>query len=284
MTQAALLKRIAQVKHPVATVAVTSGKGGVGKTTIAIAISKFLSDRGFKVCLIDGDLGLANVDIMLGLSADKNLYHIAKGEAPLEDVLVKVKEGFWVLPGGSGIRELLSMDHEMRKRIALELLKLDGMVDYVVADTAAGISDEVLMFCVSCQDVLVVVTPEPTSLTDAYALIKSLYKEYALKEFFVVANMVEGEEGTSVFRYLEAVVGRFIPEVKIKNLGSIKRSSAVTSLIREQSVEGVDKLKGVFSPLIDRIADGNIFTRGSMGLSRLVMGFLRFRGATAGSG
>ncbi len=284
MTQVELLRRIAAAKSPVCTVAVSSGKGGVGKTTISVALSKFLSDMGYKVCLIDGDLGLANVDILLGLSSKLNLYHIARGEASLEDVLVEVKEGFFVLPGGSGIRELLTMGLDMRRRIALELLKLDGEVDYVIADTAAGIADEVLMFCVSCQDVLMVVTPEPTSMTDAYALMKTLNREFSRREFAVVVNMVEGDEDAGVFAYLEAVTGRFLSGVRLKRVGQIPRSRKVPLLVREQSADALDSLKGLFAPVVEAVADGNIFQRGSGGISRLAMGFLRFRGAGAGSG
>lgn len=284
MTQAELLRYITKAHSPVATIAVSSGKGGVGKTAMAVAISNFLAEAGHRVCLIDGDLGLANVDIMLGLSSKLNLYHLAKGEATLDDVLVKVKDNFYVLPGGSGIRELMNMDRSMRERLVLELIKLDGKVDYIIADTAAGISDEVLLFCVSCQDVLVVVTPEPTSVTDAYALLKILYKDYSKKEVKVLLNRVEGSEDTAVLSHLELVAGKFLGGMRLIKVGEIPKSDVFPRLLREQSLVALEGVKNAFMPLVEKLVDPKVFRKDERGLSRLAIGFLRFRGVSAGLG
>ena len=282
MTQVALLKEITKARTPVATVAVSSGKGGVGKTTISVCLSKFLADAGERVCLVDGDLGLANVDILLGLSSKLNLYHIAVGEAKLEDVLVEVTKGFYVLPGGSGIRQLLSMTRQMRERIASEFLKLDGMVDYIIADTAAGIADEVLLFCVSCADTMLVVTPEPTSMTDAYALLKILNKDYGRKEFKVIVNMVEGPEDSVVFSHLETVSHKFLQKAKLVKVGEIPKNAVFSCLIREQSLSLLDSVRDIFGPVVERMLDGKVFAKQPLGLSRLAMGFLRYKGVSQG--
>ncbi len=278
MDQAAFLKEFSKVRNPVTTIAVTSGKGGVGKTTIAIALSKFLADRGYRVCLVDGDLGLANVDIVLGLSSKKNLYHVATGEAGIEDVLVDTGYGFFVLPGGSGVRELLNMDFFMRKRLASEILKLDGKFDYIIADTAAGISDEVMMFCVSCQDVVVVMTPEPTSITDAYALIKTLNKEFSKRDFKVILNMTESPSDSLSFNYLKIPVERFLKYVRLSFLGAIPRDKAFSLMVKEQDLSVLDRVRGYFEPVLEKLLDGTVFTPLPTSLGRLALGFMRFKG------
>ena len=280
MSQASFLREISRARSPVVTIAVSSGKGGVGKTSLSIAISKFLSDLGEPVCLIDADLGLANVDIMLGLSPKLNLYHVAKGEAKIEDVLVQINPSFYVLPGGSGIRELLRMTKEMRERIALEILKLNGRFKYIIADTAAGISDDVLLFCVSCQHNLFVMTPEPTSLTDAYALLKILNRDYAKREFKIILNMVEKPEDSLAFKYMETVAGRFLENARLIKIGEIPRSQAFTNMVREQNPDALNPLRSTFAPIIDKIRNGEIFRADESALSRLAIGILRFKGVS----
>ncbi len=278
MDQATLLKEFSKLRNPVRTIAVTSGKGGTGKTTMAIALSKFLADRKFRVCLIDGDLGLANVDVVLGLSSKLNLYHVATGEAEIEEVLIETGYGFKVLPGGSGIRELLNMDFFMRKQLASEILKLDGRFDFIIADTAAGISDEVMMFCVSCQDVVIVMTPEPTSITDSYALIKTLSKEFSKRDFKIILNMVEGESDKYSFSYLKMSVDKFLKYVRLFMLGSVPKDPIFTKIIKEQNLALLDKLKNHFDPIIDRLVDQTVFSPLPTGLGRLALGFMRFKG------
>ncbi len=278
MDQAAFLKEFSKVRNPVTTIAVTSGKGGVGKTAIAIGLSKFLADRGYRVCLVDGDLGLANVDIVLGLSSKKNLYHVASGEADIEEVLVDTGHGFFVLPGGSGIRELLNMDFFMRKRLASEILKLDGKFHYIIADTAAGISDEVMMFCVSCQDVVVVMTPEPTSITDSYALIKTLNKEFSKRDFKVILNMAESPSDNFSFNYLKMPVERFLKYVRLSFLGTIPKNKAFSLMVREQDLSVLEEVKKYFDPIIEKLVDESTFAPLPTGLGRLALGFMRFKG------
>ncbi len=279
MTQTDFLKEIVKARSPVVTLAVSSGKGGVGKTTVSIVLSWLLAERGKRVYLIDGDLGLANVDVMLGLSPKLNLYNVAKGEATIDEVLVEVLPNFYVIPGGSGIRELLNMDAKMRGRMALELLKLSDRADYIIADTGAGISDDVLLFCVSCRHTLLVVTPEPTSLTDAYALLKILNRDYSKKEFTVVVNMGEREEAGTTFRYLETVCSKFLNGARLINLGEIPRDRAFVNMVREQSLKPLESVRGALEPLVDRLISWDIFRPEEGALARLSMGILRFKGA-----
>lgn len=170
----------------------------------------------------------------------------------------------------------------MREKLVVELLKLDGKVDYIIADTAAGIADEVIMFCVSCQDVVLVVTPEPTSMTDAYALLKILNKDYSRREFKVLLNMMETGEDKAVLSHLETVVGKFLDKARLVRLGEIPRSKVFQRLIKEQDLAVLEELREDFVPIIDKLRSEKFVRKEERGLSRLAIGFLRFKGASAG--
>src|SRR5215470_8871484 len=159
---------------PLRVVAVASGKGGVGKTNLTANLAVALAACGQRVCILDADLGLANLDVLLGLTPTTNLLHVLSGERRLAEVMLDGPAGVRVIPAASGTEELTALAPAERLRLLDEVDSLDGSLDVLLVDTAAGISANVLHFAAAAADVLVVITPEPTALTDAYALVKVL--------------------------------------------------------------------------------------------------------------
>lgn len=215
-------------------VTVTSGKGGVGKTNFAVNLAISLSDLGQKVMLLDADLGLANVDVVLGLVPRYNLYHVIKQEVPLKDIIVPGPGGIQIIPGGSGIFQLANLkDYEMRDIIS-QLEKLEGQSDYLIIDTGAGIAENVLSFAVMADNIIVLTTPEPTSLTDAYGVIKSAAAMQARGKFHLVVNRVFSEsQGAVVGQKLKSVCERFLG-VEIDIIGFVSEDRAVRSAVMNQ--------------------------------------------------
>ncbi len=177
------MKQLKNQPKQISTIAVTSGKGGVGKTNIVANLAISLQRQGKKVLIFDADLGLSNIDILFGMAPRYNIHHLLKGERSLEEVIVKGPEGVMVLPASSGIEELTRINEFERLRLLDEFDSFDEDVDVLLIDTSGGISSNVTFFCMAAQDIVVVITPEPTSLTDAYALIKLLYTRYQEREF-----------------------------------------------------------------------------------------------------
>lgn len=201
----------ARMSDTTRTISVTSGKGGVGKTSLVCNLAYSLAQNNSRVLILDGDLGMANVDIMFGLRARLNISHVLKGDALLEDILVEVAPGVHLIPGGSGVYGLNKLE-AMQKHILLDQVsRLNRSFDYMLVDTAPGIDDNVLYLNSAAQEILVVVTPDPSSLTDAYALIKVLNQRCRENRFSVVCNMVKDEmEARMVFQKLSDVANRFL--------------------------------------------------------------------------
>ena len=169
---------------------ITSGKGGVGKTNLTVNLAYCLVQLGKKVTIIDSDLGLANVDVVLGLTPQKNLFHLFNEEATLREILFSTPYGFSILPASSGMSEMLSLSTGQKLELLEAIDELDEEIDYLLVDTGAGISDNVLYFNMATQERLIVMTPEPTSLTDAYALIKVL-KNHGVEHFGCVSTWLQ---------------------------------------------------------------------------------------------
>ncbi len=196
---------------PVQVIAVASGKGGVGKTNISINLAASLAKRGQSVMLLDADLGLANVDVLLGLRAKRTLADVLDGSCELDEVVVEGPEGIMVVPAASGVKRMAALNAQETAGIIQAFSTLSRPLDTLIVDTAAGISDSVVSFARAASDVLVVACDEPTSLTDAYALIKMLNKHHELTEFRVLANMVRSAaQGSDVYDKLSRVVHRFL--------------------------------------------------------------------------
>ncbi len=226
--------RLSGLAQPVRVIAVTGGKGGVGKTSVSVNLATGLAAAGRRVVLLDGDLGLANVDVLLGLSPRYTLAHVLSGERTLDEILVTAKQGFKIVPAASGAADLASMDGAGHLGLVQAFSGLAERLDALIIDTAAGIAPGVLQFSQAAQHVLVVVTDEPTSLTDAYALIKVLSRDHGVTRFRVVANMsrVIGE-GETLFKKLEKVTGRFL-DVLLEYAGEIPDDEHVRRAIRVQ--------------------------------------------------
>jgi MinD-like ATPase involved in chromosome partitioning or flagellar assembly len=174
---------------PVQVVAVTGGKGGVGKTSVAVNLSAALAAQGKRVLLFDGDMGLANVDVLLGLTPRHTLEHVLDGRCTLEEAVIETPLGFRILPGASGVARLAGLSTAEHLGLVQAFSHLTAGIDVLVVDTAAGIADSVRQFCQAAQQVLVVLRDEPASLTDAYALIKLLNRNHGVRRFRILANM-----------------------------------------------------------------------------------------------
>ncbi|WP_272701301.1 MinD/ParA family protein [Desulfovibrio sp. Fe33] len=170
---------------------VTSGKGGVGKTNMSVNLAYSLSAAGKNVVLLDADLGLANVDVILGLAPQYNLFHLFHEDMTLDRILYDTPYGFRILPASSGVSDMVNLDKGQKLDLLDAMDSLEDNVDYLIVDTGAGINDNVLYFNLAVQERLLIITPEPTSLTDAYALIKVLKLHHGVEKFRVLVNMVK---------------------------------------------------------------------------------------------
>lgn len=215
-------------------IAVASGKGGVGKTTIAVnlAISLALSRR--KTWLLDTDLGLANVDIMLGLTPKKNLSHVLSGECSIEEIIIEGPAGLGIIPSASGVRNLANLDMEEQAGLIWALSDLGQDVDAMVVDLATGISETTLSFARACQEIVVVVCDEPASMTDAYAFMKILSNEFGVRNFHVLANKCSGPEaGLALFKRIARVADRYL-EARLDFAGVLPNDRYLMQAVRSQ--------------------------------------------------
>lgn len=220
--------------RPVQVIAVTGGKGGVGKSNISVNLSIALAEMRRRVVLLDADLGLANVDVLLGLKADKNLADVLSGECSLKDILVTGPAGIKVVPASSGVQQMASLDTRQHAGLIHAFSELGHDMDVLVVDTAAGISDSVVSFVCASQEILVVVCDEPSSITDAYALIKLLNTQYGQTRFRVLANMTRSnQEGLSLFNKLNGVCERFL-DVTLQYVGNVPFDENVRKAVQKQ--------------------------------------------------
>ena len=216
-------------------IAVTGGKGGVGKTNITLNTAIAMAKQGKRVMVLDADLGLANVDVMLGLRVEKNLSHVLSGECTLDEVLVTGPHGIKIAPATSGTQAMTELTPTEHAGLIRAFSELRSQIDVLIVDTAAGISDMVLSFSKASQDIMVVVCDEPTSLTDAYALIKLLNREHGVFRFKIVANMVRDQrEGHELFNKLSKVTGRFL-DVALELVATVPFDENIRRAVRKQT-------------------------------------------------
>jgi flagellar biosynthesis protein FlhG len=219
---------------PVRVIAVASGKGGVGKTSVSVNLATALVNAGQRTLLLDTDLGLANVDVMLGLTPRHTLADVFADRCELRDTIIEAGNGLLVVPAASGKRHMTELLPSQHIGLVHAFSQLDLDLDAMVVDNAAGIADGVLTFCQAAQDVIVVVCDEPASVTDAYALIKVLSRDRGVSRLQVLANQVQSPaEGRQLFEKLQRVSGRFL-DVTLNYLGAIPRDEWLRRAIQRQ--------------------------------------------------
>lgn len=220
--------------RPVQVIAVSGGKGGVGKSNISVNLSIALAELRRRVVLLDADLGLANVDVLLGIRAPHTLADVLAGTHSLTDVLVTGPAGMKIVPASSGVQRMAELSTAEHVGLINAFNELSDQVDILVIDTAAGISDTVVSFVRAANEVIVVVCDEPSSITDSYALIKLLNKEYGMFRFRVVANMTRTpQEGLSMFNKLNTVCEKFL-DVTLQFVGQIPFDENVRKAVQKQ--------------------------------------------------
>ncbi len=229
-----MIRRKDGKKKYVKTIAVASGKGGVGKTNVVANFAIALKRLGRDVMVFDADLGLSNIDVLLQLAPRYNIQHVLNGTKKLRDVVIEGPEGIKILPAGSGVQELTALEEFQRLRILEEFDTYGEDPDVLLIDTAAGISENVAFFCIAAQEIIIVTSPEPTAITDAYALIKVLFTRYQEKEFSVLVNSAKNpEEGQEVFRRLAFAAEKFL-NISLDYIGHIPFDHTVQKAVRSQ--------------------------------------------------
>nr|MBI3612532.1 MinD/ParA family protein [Nitrospirota bacterium] len=215
-------------------IAVTSGKGGVGKTNVVANLALAMAQTGKRVMVLDADLGLANLDVLLGLVPAYTLEHVLAGDKRLDEIILTGPAGVQILPASSGIQDLTALTPDQQRLLRDEFDRLAQDVDVLLIDTGAGISSNVLFFAVAAQEIMVVASPEPTSITDAYALMKVLSNRFSEKRFRLLVNMVRRrEEGPEVYRKIGLVADRFL-NISIDYVGAIPADDYVPMAVRRQ--------------------------------------------------
>ena len=253
-TMTSTTRNSTSLAKPARVIAISSGKGGVGKTSIAANLSLAFSEEGQRVLAMDADLGLANLDICFGVSPVLSLLDLFDGDTTIDEVLCKAADGVTLLPGCSGRYDLANLDDKQRYSLFEAIDTLEDDFDVLLLDTGAGIGSNAISFAAAASQVIIVANPEPTSLADAYAFIKVASEEFGVKRFHVIANMVlNAKEAEDVYRRLADLCGRFLT-AGVDFLGYIPRDAAVPKSIRSGTPLLIGSPKAPASAHIKRIA------------------------------
>ncbi len=232
--QAAGIRKLNKSK-PVRVIAIASGKGGVGKTNVSVNVGISLVKMGQRVVLMDADMGLANVDILLGVYPKYNLSHVLTGEKTLDEIMVTSPSGLKLIPGASGIQKMTELSTIEQAAVIRAFSEIDQQIDVLIVDTAAGISSSVVNFSRACQEIIVVICDEPTSLTDAYAFIKLLHRDYGCNHFHILPNMVQSvQQGKSLFQKLNKVTDNYL-DVTLQFVGAIPYDEYLRQSVQKQN-------------------------------------------------
>jgi flagellar biosynthesis protein FlhG len=222
------------VKTRTRTIAITSGKGGVGKSNVAVNVALELAELGQRVSLLDADLALANADVLLGINPQYHLGHVLLGQRTLQEVVIEVADGLRLIPGGSGIEDLANLTRSQHAHLMNELQALEAEADCMIIDTAAGLAENVTGVLRAADEVIVVTTPDPTAVIDAYAMIKLLHQQSPSKPIWIIINEVVGiGDADRVFTQLQGAATRFLNH-RLVLLGSIPRDAELVEAVREQ--------------------------------------------------
>lgn len=235
-------------------ICITSGKGGVGKTNFTLNLAIALSQQNKRVVIIDADLGLANIDVVMGVLPKYSLLDVINGNKTLKEVVIQGPNGIKIVSGGSGILDLIDMSGEKLKDLIEKFNELNQMADIILIDTGAGLSKSVLSFVLAAQEVIVVCTPEPTAVTDAYAMIKTIGLKDSNKCLSLLVNRVESiKEGKMTFEKLQNVSSRFL-NIKLEKLGYLSEDIHVSRSVKLQKPFLLQYPRSVVSKNIEIIA------------------------------
>jgi flagellar biosynthesis protein FlhG len=264
-------------------ITVTSGKGGVGKTSISVNLALQLKEQGKNVVILDADFGLANVEVMLGIRPQYNLVDLIYNNKTIEEIITEGPMGIGFISGGSGVQDLVNLDKERIKKLIAKLVKLDSLYDVIIIDTGAGIADSVIEFVLSSPEVLLVVTPEPTSITDAYSLLKAVNRKKDFKReqksIKVIANRVENEEeGQEIYNKISIVVSKFL-NIQLEYIGYIPLDKKISNAVIEQkpvslsapNSEAAIHIRGICNKLLDVPEE----EESKMGIAKVLLNFIK---------
>tara|TARA_R110002049_G_scaffold13509_2_gene58482 strand:+ start:126167 stop:127042 length:876 start_codon:yes stop_codon:yes gene_type:complete len=262
--------QLSVAEHKVRCIAITGGKGGVGKTNISINLATSFSRLNKRVILLDADFGLANVDVVLGLTPENNLLHVIENKCSIQDILLDGPENIKIVPASSGVKRMANLNSLEQSGLISAFSEIGDQVDVMIVDTAAGISDSVIHFARAAGEVVVVVCDEPASIADAYALIKVLSRDYAVNKVSVISNQVESKaHGEMLFNQMLKVINKYL-DVSVSYLGAVpddaylkkavKRQLAVTSAYpRSRSSEAFKEIaKKMNNRKIEEFSSGNL--------------------------
>lgn len=255
--------------------AITSGKGGVGKTNIATNLSLCMAAENQRVILLDADLGLGNLDVLMNLNSRYNLSHVVAGNRTLEEIIQVGPGGIEVICGGSGIESLANLSSFQRQRLIEELGQLQARSDVLIIDTGAGIHSSVIGFCLAADHTLVVTTPEPTAMTDAYAMIKVLASKNYTGRISLLVNMAQSlAEGKKVFRQIADVAGRFL-NAPVYEAGVLCKDECLLQAVRKREPVVLAYPKAAVSKALtaasNRLIKGTIRRTGTDGFFKKVV-------------
>jgi flagellar biosynthesis protein FlhG len=290
--QAEILRQLVQdqgtvpnVTKQTKVITVTSGKGGVGKSNFTLNFAMALKSLGKKVIVFDADIGLANIDVLMGVTPKWSLYHLVRQEKSIWDILYKGVDDLEFIAGGSGFKDLMKLSDEQIDNFSKQLEQLNGYADYILFDTGAGLSKETLHFIMAAHDVIVVTTPEPTAITDAYAIIKmvhSLKKDVAFQ--IVVNRSTDVKEGKQTSDKITMVAKQFL-QMEIKTLGYVPEDPMVSKAVKKQvpfsalypysqATKGIQHLAELYisNPTED---EGSIKGNGMKGFLQKILNYLR---------
>ena len=278
MDQAANLRRLVLEKKTdsastTRTIVITSGKGGVGKTSLSVSLAIAIAQDGKSVTLLDADLGLANINVILGIIPKYNLYHVIKGKKKLKDIIIEVPEGIKIIAGASGFQQLANLDVKQRDEFINSISELAND-DFLIVDTGAGISQNVLSFVMAADEVIVVTTPEPTAITDAYGIIKAIASQSNEKHIKLIVNRAQSvAEGKRVAQRVINIAGQFL-NIKVEELGFVYEDLYVPKSVRNQKPFIVSypnsKASGCVKIIADRINNKQVETEKGTGITSFI--------------
>lgn len=235
-------------------ITVTSGKGGVGKSNFTINFALALGALGQRVMILDADLGMANIDVILGITPSYNLYHVLKGQKTIQEVIVTGPQGLQVIAGGSGMQELANLRRWQIEQFIGKLEALEGLADILIIDTGAGLARNVMSFVLAADEVIVITTPEPTAITDAYGLVKTMSMKKKSGVVHLVVNKVENVQEANITASKFSIVAEKFLKLNIENLGFILDDPLVSKAVKSQEAFLLKYPKSPAAQCVKRLA------------------------------